>query len=402
MNQFHDGRYPDYDIRVRNEQHPDDNEKHLMEPQDDNDEVEVTFDGNDSSSDSDDSVTILEPDENDLVEQGRNADNTNEDIITIDDDEPLPEVIDVENDKGSLLLDNNDEEYIEEFFPDKLKIIQVTSGQVASTSCFSKKLEETEKEKKILLKEKPNKVVKRRPFNVANKCKIVTKEQIKELKLKKQIELQELKLKKQLELQCQKRGTNIINVYEEITCEPSTSNTRTTEQQQEEEEDEESANTPRREEEEEEEETAKDARQKKGQKNKTQKGKKSKQPETNDNNSNNDNNNNNVDFMSLARQPQPINVDAMAQSTILTLEFIRRTQGIFDNCAQIVDKTKRQKRFVWFKIPLLGPVITSLIKAAVEEAIWASELHCSKNYVVFGKKCIPKDICPTGYIFIGF
>ena len=278
MNQFHDGRYPDYDIRLRNEQHPDDNEKHLMEPQDDNDEVEVTFDGNDSSNDSDDSVTILEPDENDLVEQGRNADKTNEDIITIDDDEPLPEVIDVENDKGSLLLDNDDEEYIEEFFPDKLKIIKVTSGQVASTSCYSKKLEETEKEKKILLKKKPNKVVKRRPFNIANKCKIVTKEEIKQLKLKKQIELQELKLKKQLELQCQKRGTNIINVYEEITCQPSTSNTRTTEQQEEveeEEEDEESANTPRREEEEEVEETAKDARQKKGQKDKTQKGKKS-------------------------------------------------------------------------------------------------------------------------------
>ena len=361
MNQFHDGRYPDYDIRLRNEQHPDDNEKHLMEPQDDNDEVEVTFDGNDSSNDSDDSVTILEPDENDLVEQGRNADKTNEDIITIDDDE----------------------EYIEEFFPDKLKIIKVTSGQVASTSCYSKKLEETEKEKKILLKKKPNKVVKRRPFNVANKCKIVTKEEIKQLKLKKQIELQELKLKKQLELQCQKRETNIINVYEEITCEPSTSNARTNEQ-------------------EDEEETAKNARQLKGQKGKTQKGKKSKQPETNNNNSNNDNNNNNVDFMSLARQPQPISFDPMAQSTILTLEFIRRTQGIFDNCAQIVDKTKRQKRFVWFKIPLIVPVITSLIKAAVEEAIWASEIHCSKNYVAFGKKCIPKDICPTGYIFIRF
>ena len=381
MNQFHDGRYPDYDIRLRNEQHPDDNEKHLMEPQDDNDEVEVTFDGNDSSNDSDDSVTILEPDENDLVEQGRNADKTNEDIITIDDDE----------------------EYIEEFFPDKLKIIKVTSGQVASTSCYSKKLEETEKEKKILLKKKPNKVVKRRPFNIANKCKIVTKEEIKQLKLKKQIELQELKLKKQLELQCQKRETNIINVYEEITCQPSTSNTRTTEQQEEveeEEEDEESANTPRREEEEVEE-TAKDARQKKGQKDKTQKGKKSKQPKTNNNNSNNDNNNN-VDFMSLARQPQPISFDPMAQSTILTLEFISRTRGIFDNCAQIVDKTKRQKRFVWFKIPLIVPVITSLIKAAVEEAIWASEIHCSKNYVAFGKKCIPKDICPTGYIFIRF
>ena len=84
------------------------------------------------------------------------------------------------------------------------------------------------------MKKKPNKIVKKKPFNVANKCKIVTKEQIKELKLKKQIELQELKLKKQLELQCQKRGTNIINVYEEITCEPSTSNARTTEQEEEE------------------------------------------------------------------------------------------------------------------------------------------------------------------------
>ena len=31
MNEFHDGRYPDYDIRERNEQHPDANEKHLME-----------------------------------------------------------------------------------------------------------------------------------------------------------------------------------------------------------------------------------------------------------------------------------------------------------------------------------------------------------------------------------
>ena len=43
MNEYHDGRYPDYDIRERNDQHPDGNERHLMEPQDDDtddDEVE--------------------------------------------------------------------------------------------------------------------------------------------------------------------------------------------------------------------------------------------------------------------------------------------------------------------------------------------------------------------------
>ena len=45
--------------------------------------------------------------------------------------------------------------------------------------------------------------------------------------------------------------------------------------------------------------------------------------------------------MNLARELQPVSVDTMTQSTILTLEFISRTRGIFDNCAQIVDKTQR-------------------------------------------------------------
>ena len=105
--------------------------------------------------------------------------------------------------------------------------------------------------------------------------------------------------------------------------------------------------------------------------------------------------------MSVAREVQPASVDN-ARRTTLTLEMISRTQRIFDNCAKIVDKTKRNRRFVWFIIPILVPIVTSLTSTIVTEAVLSSQLHCPNDYVAFGKNCIPKDFCPKGYISLDF
>ena len=90
------------------------------------------------------------------------------------------------------------------------------------------------------------------------------------------------------------------------------------------------------------------------------------------------------------------------RKTQLTLEVLAMTRSIFEGCARIrLPKSDRKKRF-GFLIPLLLPPIVALTVVAVESHVLSEETHCPKGYMKFGKKCIPKGLCPTGYVKMNF
>mgnify|MGYP007022722384 CR=1 FL=1 len=65
-------------------------------------------------------------------------------------------------------------------------------------------------------------------------------------------------------------------------------------------------------------------------------------------------------------------------------------------------KSNRKKR-LGFLIPyLIPPILTGLTVKAVESHLLSEETHCPKGYIKFGKNCIPKGLCPTGYVKMNF
>ena len=172
--------------------------------------------------------------------------------------------------------------------------------------------------KKIVLKEKPNRVVKR-PYNLENKCEIAGKEEdVVILEEGKEIK------RKKLELKCE--GRNMVKTYKQIPCQPSTSA------------------SARENEEENSSEDVKKARKNKGI------GKKSeKKTDVNNNSDGNNNANSNIDVAAIAtnlanNMKELIRPDF--RTTQLTLEVIALTRSIFEGCARIrLPKSERKKRF---------------------------------------------------------
>ena len=180
MNECHDGAYPDYDIRER---YPDD----IIHPDD------LPYcDGDD---DDDDEVNPNSDVNEDEVE-GVSIVVESEEIITISDD---------------------DDDVIIEYLPDVIELVQSTpeTTEALKQPKICLELEKKNQEKKIVLKEKPNRIIKR-PYNLANKCELTGNEEEEN----EDIYYYSMKLKRKVKLQCE--GRNMMKIYKEIPCQSST------------------------------------------------------------------------------------------------------------------------------------------------------------------------------------
>jgi hypothetical protein len=423
MNEFHDGRYPDYDIRERFPDdviHPDDLPRRLSEsdhwsddevnPNSDvnNDKVEgpftivfenktfIKFKSSKKHSEEDEESAKdarLQKGQKGKTQKGKKSDSNvrNEPHrLSESDDEPSPCDIDVEGDE--IITISDDDDVIIESLPDIIEIVEVnpdTAGTSKQPSvCL--KLQKTQHEKKILLKEEPKSIVKR-PYNLGNKCKLTGKEEEGNL----------MKKKRKVKLECE--GRNIVKTYQEIPCTDAIDRAN-----EEEEPDVEEVHKARRE---------------KGiSKQSNLKRKKTCQPSTSggnvrqqkgeksnlkpkENKKTDVNNNSGFDVVgvatNLARNLQN-QIRPNLRNTVLTLEVLAMTKKIFDNCAKIrLPKSKRKKRF-GFLIPFLLPPLVGLTVVAVESHVYSGETHCPKEYIKFGKNCIPQGLCPKGYVKMNF
>ena len=385
MQECHDGAYPDYDIRERYPDdviHPDDLPCRLSEsdqwPSDDDDEVNPNADANEGVS------IVVESDE----------------IITISDDDDV----------------------IIESMPDIIEIVEVRPETALPSKqpkvCL--KLQKTQHEKKILLKEEPKRVLKR-PYNLGDNCKLTGIEsQGNEDK-----SYYSLKKKRKVKLECE--GRNIVKIYEERPCGASTRRGN--------EEDEPDVvevkkarrqkgigkksdktcqpsqrcepSTSRGNEEEEDEEDEPDSRRQKGDGKKSDKtkrelrvkkarqqkgfGKKScckKSKKKTD-----------VDVERVATNLLQNLIRPDLRTTLLTLEVLAMTKRIFENCARIwTPKSDRKKRFFPI-LPLIIPPLVGVTVLAAESAAHSGEIHCPRGYQKFGKNCI-RNGCPNGYLEI--
>jgi hypothetical protein len=339
--EYHDGRNPDYDIRER---FPDDR---------------------------------IHPD--DLPRRLSQSDHWSSD------DEPCPCVIDVGSDEIFTISDDDD--VIIESMPDIIEIVEVkpdTAGPSKQPVCL--KLQKTQHEKKILLKEEPKRIVKR-PYNLGDKCKLTGKQQ----------EGNSMKKKRKVELECE--GRNIVKTYEETPC------ASTSRANEEEEPDVVEVQNARRQKG-----IAKkskktcppcqpstsgrgNARQQKGDKSNLKPRKKEKTDV---------NNNSGIDVAAvatnLATNLQNL-IRPSLRNTVLTLEVLAMTKRIFDNCAKIrLPKRDRKKRFGF--LPFIIPPLVGVTVLAAESAAQSGEIHCPRGYQKFGKKCIRKGVCPNGYLEI--
>ena len=390
MQECHDGAYPDYDIRERYPDdviHPDDLPCRLSEsdqwPSDDDDEVNPNADANEGVP------IVVESDE----------------IITISD---------------------NDDVIIESM-PDIIEIVEVSNSAAGPSKqpkvCL--KLQKTQHEKKILLKEEPKRVLKR-PYNLGDNCKLTGIEsQGNEDK-----SYYSLKKKRKVKLECE--GRNIVKIYEERPCGASTSrgneddepdvvevhnsrrqkgigkkSDKTCQPNQRCE-----PSTSRGNEEEEDEEDEPDSRRQKGDGKKSDKTKrelkvkKARQQKGFGKKS--------CCRRKKSKKKTDVDVERVAtnlsnnlqnlirpdlRTTRLTLEVLAMTKRIFENCARIwTPKSDRKKRFFPI-LPLIIPPLVGVTVLAAESAAHSGEIHCPRGYQKFGKNCI-RNGCPNGYLEI--
>ena len=430
MREYHDGRYPDYDIRERFPDdviHPDDLPRRLSEsdhwsddevnPNSDanNDKIQgpftivfenstfVKFESSKKHSEEDEESAKdarLQKGQKGKTQKGKksNSNVRNEphrlsESDHLSDDEPCPCGIDVEGDE--IITISDDDDIIIESLPDIIEIVEInpnTEGASKQPSvCLE--LQKTQHEKKILLKEEPKSIIKR-PYNLGNKCKLTGKEEEGNL----------MKKKRKVRLECE--GRNIVKTYQEIPC------TDTSDRANEEEEELDV-------------EEVKKAKREKGISKQSNKRKRTCQPcqpstsggivrqqkgeksnvKPKENKKTDVNNNSGFDVMgvaaNLARNLQD-QIRPNLRNAVLTLEILAMTKSIFEGCARIkLPKNNRKKRF-GFLVPLLLPPIVGLTVVAVESHVKSEETHCPKGYIKFGKKCIPKGLCPTGYVKMNF
>ena len=413
MNEFHDGRYPDYDIRERFPDdviHPDDLPGRWSDDED-NGKVQgpftivfenktfIKFKSSKKHSEEDEESAKdarLQKGQKGKTQKGKKSDSNvrNEPHrLSESDDEPCPCDIDVEGDE--IITISDDDDVIIESLPDIIEIVEVnpdTTGTSKQPSvCLE--LQKTQHEKKILLKEEPKSIVKR-PYNLGNKCKLTGKEEEGNL----------MKKKRKVKLECE--GRNIVKTYQEIPCTDASDRAN-----EEEEPDVEEVHKARREKGISKQSNLKrkktcqpcqpstsggNVKQQKGEKSNL-KPKKNKKTDVN--------NNSGFDVVgvatNLARNLQN-QIRPNLRNTRLTLEILAMTKSIFEGCARIrLPKNNRKKRF-GFIVPLLLPPIVGLTVVAVESHVLSKETHCPKGYIKFGKKCIPKGLCPTGYVKMNF
>ena len=307
------------------------------------------------------------------------------------------------------------------------------------------------------MKEKPNRIIKR-PYNLANKCQLTASEEEEN----EDINYYSMKLRKKVKTKLQCEGKNIAKTYIEIpcgtstnrgdeenepdvmevknargqkgigkksdlkrkktsqpskydgkrrkTCPPSTSN-----RGQKGENEEEGQNVLK----------IKKARKQKGIGKKSQKGENEeegqsvlevknarkqkgigKKSEKKKDTNNNSNDNTNFDIVGVARNLAD-NMQNLIRPTLrntqLTLEILEMTRSIFEGCARIRTPKSNRKKRLGFLIPyLIPPILTGLTVKAVESHLLSEETHCPKGYIKFGKNCIPKGLCPTGYVKMNF
>ena len=118
------------------------------------------------------------------------------------------EVINIDSEE--IITIEDDDDVIIEYLPDVIEIVQSTpeTAEASKQPKVCLQLEKKEQEKKIVLKEKPNRVVER-PYNLENKCEIAGKEEdVVILEEGKEIK------RKKLELKCE--GRNMVKTYKNI------------------------------------------------------------------------------------------------------------------------------------------------------------------------------------------
>ena len=413
MNECHDGAYPDYDIRER---YPDDilpmddfpHRYNYQNAREEEEEEEVNpVDANEGEG-----ATIAE-------------------VNPVDVNEGEEEVSIIVQSEEIITISDDDDDVIIEYLPDIIEVVQNTpeTTEALNPPKLCLQLEKKNQEKKIVMKEKPNRIIKR-PYNLANKCQLTASEEEEN----EDINYYSMKLRKKVKTKLQCEGKNIAKTYIEIpcgtstnrgdeenepdvmevknargqkgigkksdlkrkktsqpskydgkrrkTCPPSTSN-----RGQKGENEEEGQNVLE----------IKKARKQKGI------GKKSKKKKDVNNNSNG---NTNFDIVGVARNLAD-NMQNLIRPTLrntqLTLEILEMTRSIFEGCARIRTPKSNRKKRLGFLIPyLIPPILTGLTVKAVESHLLSEETHCPKGYIKFGKNCIPKGLCPTGYVKMNF
>ena len=130
-----------------------------------------------------------------------------------------------------------------------------------------------------------------------------------------------------------------------------------------------------------------------------------KKSEKNKDANNNSNDNSIIDVVgiatNLANNMQNL-IRPTLRNTQITLEILAMTRSIFEGCARIRTPKSNRKKRLGFLPWIIPPILTGLTVKAVESHLLSEETHCPKGYIKFGKNCIPKGLCPTGYVKMNF
>ena len=439
MREYHDGAYPDYDIRER---YPDD-----ILPMDDFPHRCFEEDYTDEDN------NVREEEVNPVdVNEGEGA--TVAEVNPVDVNEGEEDVSIIVRSEEIITISDDDDSVIIEYVPDIIEVVQNTAETTEELNqpivCLE--LEKRNHEKKIVMKEKPNKII-RKPYNLANDCELIASEEKNE-----DIDYYSIKQKKKVKAKLQCGGRNMAKIYKEIPCEtltnrgdeedvPDIVEVKNARRQKgigkksdlkrkktcqpsnmvgkrRKKEDEEGGEKEENEEEGQNVLQVKKARKQKGVGKKSQKGeneeegqtmlevknarkqkgigKKSKK-EKDDNNNSNDNSAIDVRGVAtdLANSMQNL-IRPTLRNTQITLEILEMTRSIFEGCARIRTPKSNRKKQLGFLPYIIPPIIAGLTAKAVESHLLSEETHCPKGYIKFGKNCIPKGLCPTGYVKMNF
>ena len=409
MNECHDGAYPDYDIRER---YPDDilpmdDFPHRYNYQNAREEEEEEEEVNPVDANEGEGATIAE-------------------VNPVDVNEGEEEVSIIVQSEEIITISDDDDDVIIEYLPDIIEVVQNTpeTTEALNPPKLCLQLEKKNQEKKIVMKEKPNRIIKR-PYNLANKCELTANEEEEN----EDIDYYSRKLRKKVKTKLQCQGKNIAKTYIEIPCRPSTSRG-----DEEDEPDVEEVKKARREkgiskqqsnlkrkktcqpskydgkrkkleeggQKGENEEEGKNVLEVKIARKQKGTGKKS---EKNKDGNNNSNDNSIIDVVgiatNLANNMQNL-IRPTLRNTQITLEILAMTRSIFEGCARIRTPKSNRKKRLGFLPWIIPPILTGLTVKAVESHLLSEETHCPKGYIKFGKNCIQKGLCPTGYVKMNF